>query len=168
MNAPAGESILAVELRQAVSEDEPFFARVFESTIEAKFAGLPLDPAMKRSLVEMQYRALTQSRQQAFPYARRQLVLVDGTPAGYCWTHISEGRMRLVDIALLPSFRNRGVGATLLGRLLAEADASGFDVDLHVELENPARRLYERFGFTVISQEGPYLTMQRIAARQES
>jgi hypothetical protein len=27
--------------------------------------------------------------------------------------------------------------------------------------------LYERLGFIVVSKEGPYLTVQRIAARQE-
>jgi ribosomal protein S18 acetylase RimI-like enzyme len=168
MHTSAGESILTVERRQAVSEDDHFFARVFESSFEARFAGLPLEAGQKRSLQEMQYHALVRSRAQTFPHSTRQVVLVDGQPAGCCWIHVEEGRMRIVDLILLPAFCNRGVGTTLMAAILAEADASGFDVELRVEIENPARRLYERFGFTVLSKEGPYLAMQRAAARREA
>jgi ribosomal protein S18 acetylase RimI-like enzyme len=44
-----------------------------------------------------------------------------------------------------PETRGRGIGGALIERCLAEADG---DVKLHVDYDNPAKRLYERLGFT--------------------
>ncbi len=58
----------------------------------------------------------------------------------------------LLFIAVDPKMRNRGVGRQLIDRALDECEGS---VKLHVEPENPARRLYERAGF-----ETKYLEMR--------
>jgi GNAT superfamily N-acetyltransferase len=51
-------------------------------------------------------------------------------------------------IAVSPARRGTGVGAAMLDRLLADARAAGLPgVSLSVRATNPARRLYERFGF---------------------
>ena len=50
----------------------------------------------------------------------------------------------LVYLAVTPSARGQGLGTELLRRILRECRG---DCKLHVEYENPARRLYERFGF---------------------
>lgn len=44
-----------------------------------------------------------------------------------------------------PSLRGQGVGRQLIDRARARCDG---DIKLHVEHDNPARRLYERVGFT--------------------
>jgi ribosomal protein S18 acetylase RimI-like enzyme len=51
----------------------------------------------------------------------------------------------LVYIAVNSKFRNKGIGKQIAERAIEEADG---DVKLHVEYENPAKRLYERIGFT--------------------
>jgi len=61
--------------------------------------------------------------------------------------------MRIIDIALLPQFRGAGVGTRLLRDLLEEAAAQGATVALHVECHNPARRLYERLGFELCTDD---------------
>lgn len=58
--------------------------------------------------------------------------------------------LRIVDIALLPGARGRGIGAALLADVKADAAARALRVSIHVERNNPARRLYERMGFTVV------------------
>jgi ribosomal protein S18 acetylase RimI-like enzyme len=40
--------------------------------------------------------------------------------------------------------------------LIDEADAAGKAVSIHVEKNNPARRLYERLGFVVAGEQGVY------------
>ena len=84
-------------------------------------------------------------------YTRRELRRrpVDGEPAGRLYVHRGESEIRIVDIALLPEHRGDGVGSALLRDLLAEADADGKRVTIHVERLNPALRLYERLGFAV-------------------
>jgi GNAT superfamily N-acetyltransferase len=51
----------------------------------------------------------------------------------------------LVFVSVSPQTRGQGIGRRLIQRSLDETDG---DVKLHVEYENPARRLYERLGFT--------------------
>lgn len=44
-----------------------------------------------------------------------------------------------------PALRGRGIGRKIIDLALSKAEG---DVKLHVEVENPAKRLYERLGFT--------------------
>jgi ribosomal protein S18 acetylase RimI-like enzyme len=64
---------------------------------------------------------------------------------------IEEGTPELA-IAVVPSCTGKGIGARLLSRLFAEAAASFPAVYLSVRATNPAKRLYERFGFVVIGE----------------
>ncbi|HEX6939117.1 MAG TPA: GNAT family N-acetyltransferase, partial [Longimicrobiales bacterium] len=72
------------------------------------------------------------------------------------------------DIALLPEHRGRGIGTALLEALIAEADAAGKPVSIHVEQYNPARRLYARLGFREVEDLGVYVFMERPPGRQEN
>lgn len=67
----------------------------------------------------------------------------------------------LVDVSLVPAERGRGIGTALMQLLLARADAHGQDIVLHVEPFNPALRLYRRFGFETLSDNGVYARMRR-------
>ena len=51
----------------------------------------------------------------------------------------------LLWVAVDPSVRGKGVGSRIIKRAFDEADG---DVKLHVEYDNPAKRLYERLGMT--------------------
>jgi ribosomal protein S18 acetylase RimI-like enzyme len=51
----------------------------------------------------------------------------------------------LVYIAIHRDYRGKGLGKELMEKALSEASG---DVALHVEPDNPAKKLYEKFGFT--------------------
>lgn len=51
----------------------------------------------------------------------------------------------LLFIAVHPDHRGQGLGRALIEEALANCDG---DMKLHVEYDNPAKRLYERIGFT--------------------
>lgn len=51
----------------------------------------------------------------------------------------------LVYVAVDASFRGEGIGRKIVEKALSHAQG---DVKLHVEYDNPAKRLYERIGFT--------------------
>ena len=80
----------------------------------------------------------------------------DGEPAGACWYRVMPADGDQLDgedvpeltIAVLPQHRAQGVGSELLDRGIEHARAAGFAaLDLVVELDNPARAMYERRGF---------------------
>jgi GNAT superfamily N-acetyltransferase len=62
-------------------------------------------------------------------------------------------------MALLPEYRGRGIGSALLRRALEMAAISHRAVSLSVFAENPARRLYERFGFEPVGTSENVVTM---------
>ncbi len=66
----------------------------------------------------------------------------------------------------MPEFRGRGIGTALVTELFAEADASGRSVSIHVESNNPARRLYERLGFQDVGEHGVYKLMESTRCRR--
>ena len=72
----------------------------------------------------------------------------------------TDDELRIVDIALLPQWCNRGIGSALVTALQGEAAAAGKPLRIHVERFNPALRLYERLGFRQIEDGGVYLFME--------
>jgi ribosomal protein S18 acetylase RimI-like enzyme len=55
----------------------------------------------------------------------------------------------LGNIELLPAYQRQGIGTQLIQTLLDEAHQKGVAVTLQVLKVNPARRLYERLGFSI-------------------
>ncbi len=64
-------------------------------------------------------------------------------------------------MALMPNYRSQGFGTELLSRALKETDAKRPCISLSVARINPARRLYERFGFEIVEEDRDSLTMKR-------
>lgn len=58
----------------------------------------------------------------------------------------------LVYIATHKDYRGEGLGKKLMQKVITEAEG---DIALHVEANNPAKKLYEKLGFT-----NPYLEMR--------
>lgn len=65
-----------------------------------------------------------------------------------------------LSIAVVPEYRSQGIGTQLLTHLLASA-FSKVPISLSVSVDNPAVRLYKRFGFEIVSRNDESLTMQR-------
>ena len=59
-----------------------------------------------------------------------------------------------IGIALAPEARGHGIGTALLAALFDLAHGQGFSqISLSVAIANPARRLYERFGFVKVEDD---------------
>lgn len=66
-----------------------------------------------------------------------------------------------LSMALLPEYRGRGIGTMLLNELLAVVRTHYRAISLSVSAENPAKHLYERAGFVIISAAGSSITMKK-------
>jgi ribosomal protein S18 acetylase RimI-like enzyme len=109
----------------------------------------------------MQFEAQRRHYTTYYPAAAHEVVVVDGEPAGRLYVDRGENEICVVDIAFLPEYRARGIGTELLTPILAEADAAGKKVSIHVERTNRARRLYERLGFIEVADQGLYALLER-------
>jgi len=75
---------------------------------------------------------------------------------GRIYLRSGSSEIRLMDIALLPGQRGRGIGRHLIRTLQSAAEARSIDLTLHVEPNNPAQRLYHRLGFSLLEKRGVY------------
>jgi ribosomal protein S18 acetylase RimI-like enzyme len=142
-------------------EDHDFLRRLYASTREEELATVADWTAdQKEAFLRQQFEAQHAHYQKYYPEASFGLILEDGEPVGRLYVSRWEREIRLVDIALVPAARGRGLGTALLGELLAEGEASGKAVSIHVERFNPALRLYRRLGFREIEEKGPYFLME--------
>ena len=149
---------LAFALRAALPTDVEFEQLLYASTREDL---RPLGPEVFDGLIGMQFRAQSMSIKLDHPRADRKIVLVDDAPVGRLVVDASAHQVELIDIALLPDYRNQGIGTSVLRSVLAQADRIGRVVRLHVEKQNRAVRLYERLGFAISGDAGMYLAMSR-------
>jgi GNAT superfamily N-acetyltransferase len=155
----ASGSILS--LRPVTPEDREFLITVYDSTRAAELAQAEWAPGQKQAFVEWQFDLQRQEYDQRFPDAQYNLILIDGEPAGRIWIGQDAEQIRLLDIALLPEFQNRGAGTALLHWLIDDARASGKALRHMVfVLNNDADRFYERLGFRIIEDLGAYKHME--------
>jgi GNAT superfamily N-acetyltransferase len=88
-----------------------------------------------------------------FAPAHTCVIEVGGAFAGCVSLRPAEDAYWLKHFYLAPHLQGRGIGAAVLSRLLEWCDREGAVVRLNVLQGSPARRLYERHGFTVETED---------------
>ncbi|MDR7208663.1 GNAT family N-acetyltransferase [Flavobacterium piscis] len=69
--------------------------------------------------------------------------------------------VRIIDITLLPNWRQKNIGSSILAAIIKKAAIKNMNVTIHVESFNPAINLYKKLGFTKISEtNGVYHLME--------
>ena len=125
-----------------------------------------VDRGEKAAFVQMQFAAQAQYYREHYPDTSFDAILLGDEAVGRLYVSRWRDELRIVDIALLPEFCNRGIGTTLLHGLQSEAAAAGKPLRIHVERFNPALRLHERLGFKQIEDKGVYLFLEWGASQQ--
>ncbi|HET7549048.1 MAG TPA: GNAT family N-acetyltransferase [Usitatibacter sp.] len=150
-----------VTLRPATGADEPFLRELFRSTLEPLLRAMPLDERGREVVCDMQFRAQAASYRNAFAQAEYLVVCDAGArPIGRLTRAWDGDALVLVDIALVPEVRGRGIGTSLVRAMQQEARSRGAAVLLNVEGSNPALRLYRRMGFGCVGDDGMRLRMR--------
>lgn len=148
-----------ITFRPITSEDLPLLSRIYASTRQEELAAVDWTAEQKAAFLQMQFEAQHKFYMEQFTSAEF-LIIEQRKPVGRLYVDRRESEIRLIDIALLPEFRNRGIGGRLLRDLLAEGREVEKAVRIHVERDNPALRLYKRLGFRHIDDHGVYYLME--------
>jgi GNAT superfamily N-acetyltransferase len=146
-------------LRPARPEDLPFLAEVYASTRSEELALTNWTDEQKTAFCQMQFEAQHRHYQQYYSGACFDVIEWEGRPVGRLYVARWEKEIRIVDIALLPQSRGKGIGSQFLLELQEEARAAGKTLSIHVEKFNPALRLYQRLGFKPVEDKGVCLLM---------
>jgi ribosomal protein S18 acetylase RimI-like enzyme len=167
MTAPAGgrgDLVLPreISLRPVTDEDRELLFAVYSSTRADELALVAWSDDQKSQFLRHQFQAQDLEYRRAYPDGEFAVIELSGEPVGRLYLRRGASDTRIVDLAILPEFRGRGVGGRLLGDLAREADAAARTLSIHVEaLNSGARRLYERFGFELAEDKGVYLLLTR-------
>jgi ribosomal protein S18 acetylase RimI-like enzyme len=152
--AAVGELVL----RPVLGRDRPFLLSLYASTRaeELKATGWP--EGRCRAFLASQFHAQQRHYAQA-PRSQHRIVERHGEPVGQLRWQWMRDELRVVDIALVPQWRGRGLGTRLMLALKEAALRRELPVTLHVDVGNPAQALYRRLGFEVTGSAGIYLRM---------
>jgi ribosomal protein S18 acetylase RimI-like enzyme len=151
---------MQLRLEPAAPSDDEFLFKLYSSTRRGEVERWGWDARQIEGFLRMQMIAQRHGYEAAYPQAERLMIKVDGTSAGRFIVDRSASHVTLVDISLLPEFQNRGVGTRLISNLMAECQSTSRSLKLHVARGNRAIRLYERLGFSLMSEDAMYLQME--------
>ncbi|MGW1774795.1 N-acetyltransferase family protein [Streptomyces sp. NPDC002104] len=97
----------------------------------------------------------------AFSPRHTSVITVGRELAGCVTVRPADGRLWLEHFYLAPPHQGRGLGSAVLGTVLERTDAQGMSVRLNVLQGSAARRLYERHGFAVETEDPVDVFMMR-------
>lgn len=150
-----------VVLRPREPGDAEFLLAVYMAYRWEELAPTGWPEAAKIAFLGDQYRMQTAHYDQHYPDAAYCVIEDNGERVGRLYVLFSAGDLRIMDIALMPEARGRGLGGALLNAVLEQARAlNAAKVSIHVEQSNPARGLYSRLGFVEAETLGLYSLME--------
>lgn len=121
----------------------------------------------KLAFLKMQFQLQHRHYTTYYPHAAFDKIIVNGQDAGRLYVDRWDKEIRIMDIALLPEYRGKGIGYHFMRRLMDEAQTKQVPVSLHVEYFNPAVQFYERLGFEKTDDTGVYHLMKWTPEREE-
>ena len=150
-----------LSFRPIVESDRDFLNAVYASTRAEEMKLVDWDDEQKKAFLDTQFSLQHQYYQQHYTENTEFLIiLLNGFQIGRLYISRWLKEVRIVDLALLPEFRNIGHGSKILRDVLSEAADAGKPVSIHVERFNQALNLYHRLGFVKNGEHGIYDLME--------
>lgn len=149
-----------VVLRPVTPADHEFLLDAYASTRAEEMSLVPWTEDQKRTFVGAQFNAQQEHYQTRYPAAAHQMILWNDRRVGQLYLARLDTEIRIVDLLLLPSERNKGIGTYLITRLQAEAEQCAKPLKVYVESFNPSIRLFERLGFSRAELQGVHILME--------
>ena len=135
--------LLELHVRIATCSDAEFIYRLVETTmrgyVEKLWGSFSEDYTRKHT-------------EEAISSGSYSVIELDGDEIGALAVERHDTHIQLTQLYVLPAHQNRGIGTHLVRQLIAEAQDARKPLRLRVLSVNPARKLYERLGFRVVSQ----------------
>ena len=162
---PPALAAMGLSARAETEVDLPFLRRLYASTRWQEMALLPQwGDAEKLKFLDSQFDLQRHHYRTYYPETEWIVLEDTGVAAGRLYLYRGVSKFEVLDIALLPERRNRGIGTALMQAVCAQAQACNMPVRIAVEKFNPAQRLYRRLDFREVADEGPYWFMEWTAA----
>ena len=149
-----------LDYRLVEDRDKSFLRELYATTRAAEMAMVPWSDEQKDEFVEMQFNAQHTFYFEQFKNAEFGIISKNNLDIGRLYLDRRDDEVRIIDIALHPTYQRLGIGERLLNAIIQYAQERELPVTIHVEKNNPAMSLYLRLGFELIEDQGVYDLMQ--------
>jgi ribosomal protein S18 acetylase RimI-like enzyme len=151
---------MRLTLQPITDDDLGFLCDLYKTTREVEMSQVSWSAEEIDAFLSQQFNLQHSYYTAHFPNAKFDIIELDGKRIGRLYTDTGAKDIRVIDVALLPKYRNQGIGTHYMKGILAEAEANNMKVTLHVEYFNPALNLYLRLGFQQIEEYGSNAFME--------
>jgi len=144
-----------ISLRDIRESDKTLLREIYGSTRQEELdKGTNWNDEQKRLFIDQQFSVQHEYYQKNFLDAKFYIIENEKVPVGRLYIDfISENEsVKVIDITILPEWRNKNIGSSILNEILKKAGSNNLKVSIHVEAFNPAMNLYKRLGFKKISE----------------
>src|SRR4051812_40947442 len=148
-------------LRPEEENDRTFRYRLFCQSRPPEWDMVQLDPQVREHLMRHQFEAQTRGYLTQFPKARFDIIELDDQPIGRIVVDRPADIVHLVDQAIVPAWRNKGLGTAIMRTLMDEVRERALPLRLMVGSSNdPSLRLYLPLGFVPIADTPMYIELE--------
>lgn len=141
--------------RNITTDDEETLFQIYASTRTEELIHLTnWTSGQKEAFLRLQFSAQHSHYQNNYEGAHFWVIEYKSQIIGRLYLHTlyESTSMRIIDITLLPEWRNKGIGNQILLDVLEWAESKNRSVTIHVESFNRAMNLYKKLGFVLASQ----------------
>lgn len=149
-----------LELIPIKEDDHAFLFRLYCSTREEEIRLTAWTDEEKIAFLEMQFKLQHHHYTTHYPDATFEKIVKNGQDAGRLYVDRWKDEIRIMDIALLPEFRGKGIGYYFMRQVMQEGREKGLPVRLHVERFNPALKFYKQLDFHIIEDKDVHLLLE--------
>jgi GNAT superfamily N-acetyltransferase len=157
---PTSLAASGLTFRAEADDDLPFLRHLYASTRAEELSVTGWTDAQKLAFTDSQFDLQRHHYRTYYPRTEWNVLENHGTPIGRLYLQCRITTFLVIDIALLPEWRGRGLGTELMQWICTLARAAGKSVTVTVEKYNRAQTLYRRLGFREIAEGGVYWEME--------
>lgn len=150
------------------SDDWRFLAQVYADSRAEELAPVPWPDEAKADFLRQQFELQRLHYDTHYQGASLWVVRWDSEPVGRVYVFRGASDIRLMEVAVLRSWRRRGIARSILAELVHESDRHGIPMSLHVEPLNPIVPFYQSLGFAQVEDRGAYIFMRRMPANRST
>ncbi|MCK4259347.1 MAG: GNAT family N-acetyltransferase [Halanaerobiales bacterium] len=150
-----------INFQNISSDDIDFLYTVYRSTRIDEIGIVHWPEKEKEEFLKSQFTLQHTQYMQNYKNASFEIILFDNTPVGRIYINWEKDDTRIIDIAFLKEYRNKGIGSKILNDLIEKSVEKKISLSLHVEYYNFAKEWYEKLGFKVVRESGVYFFMVR-------
>jgi GNAT superfamily N-acetyltransferase len=151
-----------ISIRSIMVEDEDLLLAIYAGTRTEEMNNiLQWSDDEKNRFIQQQFYVQHEYYQKVYPNGIFGIICLNGIDIGRLYLNYSPETLRIIDISLLPLWRNKKIGTIIIESLKNEVAGKNISLSIHVESFNPALELYKRLGFEKIKEtNGVYWLME--------